>query len=249
MTVPAQTFNGNDSWIYDNAGNIEALTPNQITALAGFDVNELAADDVPLQMNVAQVQAIENTNLIYVANLPGTTAVVYDTADNIVGLQAGQIALLPSLGFDTIDAYDAPLQLTAGQIQAIDDNNITLIAPYGVSISDKAADIDTLSAQNISDLPGLGVTAIDVTDNNPVTFNALQAKALAEATSLTPISTSLIVLDKAADIKLFALRHRHACFDLWGDVGLDRCCSAAQRGAGGGAGGGRQYRYRVGPRR
>ena len=201
LTVPAQTFNGNDSWIYDNAGNIEALTPNQITALAGFDVNELAADDVPLQMNVAQVQAIENTNLIYVANLPGTTAVVYDTADNIVGLQAGQIALLPSLGFDTIDAYDAPLQLTAGQIQAIDDNNITLIAPYGVSISDKAADIDTLSAQNISDLPGLGVTAIDVTDNNPVTFNALQAKALAEATSLTPISTSLIVLDKAADIE------------------------------------------------
>ena len=158
--------------------------------------------------------------------------------------------MLPSLGFDTIDAYDAPLQLTAGQIQAIDDNNITLIAPYGVSISDKAADIDTLSAQNISDLPGLGVTAIDVTDNNPVTFNALQAKALAEATSLTPISTSLIVLDKAADIEALSPSDIGTLASTYGatlastDVALQ-----AQRGAGGGAGGGRQYRYRVGPRR
>ena len=201
MTVPAQTISGNDSWIYDNASSIEALTPNQITALASFDVNELAADDMPLQMDVAQVQAVESTNLIYVANFPGTTATFYDTANNIEDLQASQIALLPSLGFDTIDAYDAPLQLTAAQIEAIDDNDITLVAPYGVSIADTAADIETLSPQNITDLPGLGVTAINVTDNNPVTFDALQAQALAEATSLTPISTSLIVLDMAADIE------------------------------------------------
>ncbi len=148
--------------VFDQAAAIEALTPDQIGGLAAVYGVTLASSDVPLQLSVAQVQALGTGGNTGTAQGPGPNgATVFDTAANIgevngngvEGLTAAQInGLSPFLFISKIDAFDAALQLTAAQAQAIDANSIQVIDPFGISIDDTATNINGLSGADITAL-------------------------------------------------------------------------------------------------
>jgi autotransporter passenger strand-loop-strand repeat protein len=175
--------------VSDQAAVIEALTPSQIGGLAAAYGVTLASSDVPLQLSVAQIQALGTGGNTGTAQGPGPNgAMVYDTAahigevngNGVGGLTAAQINGLPLLFISKIDAFDAALQLTAAQAQAIGASNIQVIDPFGISIDDTATNIMGLSGANIAVLAQDGLDAL-LSTSGPLDLSVAQVGAAVAA--------------------------------------------------------------------
>ena len=97
VNVPVVVPSGDTVKLVDKAGDIEALTPQQIGDLSDIHFNGITSTNASLQFDVAQAVAIEAADLT-VAAPPSDAVTVADTAANLAKLTTQDYTTLEALG-------------------------------------------------------------------------------------------------------------------------------------------------------
>ena len=200
----------------DTAADIETATTAQIAALHDAFMPSITATTGPVELNVAQAEALEAPNVyggygIEIIPPAGGPVSVVDTAANIESMSATQLGALQSIGVTAITATSGSVALTVAQAEEIASDEIGVTVPQGgtVTVSDTAANIDAFLASSTYWIGAVaqfdGVSGIVSTDGS-VAVTAAAAAALeytSIATTITvsaPTSDTVTLVDTAADI-------------------------------------------------
>ena len=137
----------------DTAADIETATTAQIAALHDAFMPSITATTGPVELNVAQAEALEAPNVyggygIEIIPPAGGPVSVVDTAANIESMSATQLGALQSIGVTAITATSGSVALTVAQAEEIASDEIGVSVPQGgtVTVKDTAANIDAFLA-------------------------------------------------------------------------------------------------------
>jgi Ca2+-binding RTX toxin-like protein len=157
------TFDASDLvTVADTSAAIQALTGDQIRALATAGVDILDASDNHLTLSIDQVGNAYAGHIEFAAADVVTLA---DTSANLEMANGEGFQILGAMGVDVIDATDNVLTLDLDQLGGIEDGGIKLTAGDVVTLADTGADLASLSPSDLAGFAALGVDKIDVTDN------------------------------------------------------------------------------------
>ncbi len=202
----------------DNSGDIEGLTPDQITGLVGIGIGTISATDGSVGFTVSQALAIQASSIV--VDVPaGYMAYVADSAIDLENLSTSEIAALSSIDpatsdpfFDVIHSVGT-VDFDLVQARALEQAGFSVIAlatenevSASVVLADTAANIQSLTAAEINDLVLTGFTSIEVTDaTSAISISAAQAAALtSNRLSIVNASGQLMsvsIVDTARDIE------------------------------------------------
>jgi autotransporter passenger strand-loop-strand repeat protein/ELWxxDGT repeat protein len=186
--------------ITDTVAHIEALQAADLTGLAAIGTGAMITNG-SVVFSVAQATALDGPIVVVVPS--GDSVGIVDTAGDIEGMSAAEIAALSASGITRIVA-DGPVIFSVAQAEALEVGPLLVNVPSGdsVGIVDLASNIEGLSATAIAALPASGVSAITATDASLV-LSVDQALAL-EAASIAiavPTSDTLRITDTPAAIE------------------------------------------------
>ena len=188
----------------DTSPNLALLSATLIAGLPALGVTSIISSNGSVSMNLGQALALETASL-KVVNSAGANAIhATDTAANVAALTPAQITALPAAGVASLAATNASVTLSLAQALALEGINLKIGVPTGNSLSaaDTAEDLSGFSATAIAALPGIGITAINVTDAIDVIFTVAQVLALEKGkiTLTLQSGTNAILADTAANI-------------------------------------------------
>ena len=177
------------------SSDFKGLDPS---ALKAMGVIKIAAYDDTLtidwSLTVAQAQGFLAKGISFVDR--GKLKLL-DTATNITGLSATQLADLRTGGVSKIDVSDPTWSLTAAQFKTLQASGITFVAGESFTLNDLAAKIQGVSGSDLTNLKNAGATGITVSDNAALTLSVTQAIALGvkitSTGSITISGTSLTI--------------------------------------------------------
>ena len=202
--VVAGEYGSGSVTISDTAADIESLTMGQLEAMVAYSP-AITATDASVQLTVATVDNLYNTEHFHVVPPPGGTVVIIDTAAAIDIMQPVVIADLRNLGVTAVTASDGSLTLNIDQAVAFFQASIAIHVPSGdtVTVADTAANIEALTEVQTFTLYDAGYSSITATDG-PVALSVALAKALLENPKVIevvpPAGDRVSLSDSAADI-------------------------------------------------
>jgi Ca2+-binding RTX toxin-like protein len=142
----------------DTATVLNALTPAEISALAGKGVDRIDSLNNTLSWSVAQALALGTVTLT-----AGDLVTVVGTGAEIAALTSAQIATLAARGVDRLDASDDALTLTRAQYLAL--GAMTVAAGDVVVLADTSGALLGLTPAQFGAMAAAGIDRIDATDN------------------------------------------------------------------------------------
>jgi hypothetical protein len=127
MTVTAPS--GSNVTLTDTAANIRALSKTTIAGLPALGVSGIVSTNGSVKISVVQALALERANLMITGpNGVSGTVLISDTAADLEGLTAGEIAMLPAIGVTGLVSTNAAVSYTSGQTAAIRSRGLSVSA-------------------------------------------------------------------------------------------------------------------------
>lgn len=160
--------------LVDTGAAIAALSAAD---LADTDLAVINATDNVLTLSAAQHAALVLAGAGAPALTAADTVTVADTAANLL-TEMGAAGTGFVAGVDAIDASDA-LSLTVAQLTGLVSDSVVLTSADAVTLADTGANIAAQTAAAIALLAGLGIDAIDASDN-VLSLTVEQASALGD---------------------------------------------------------------------
>ena len=142
----------------DTATVLNALTPAEISALAGRGVDRIDSLNNTLTWSLAQALALGTVTLT-----AGDVVTVVGTGAEIAALTSAQISTLAARGVDRLDASDDVLTLTRAQFLAL--GAMTVAAGDVVVLADTSGALLGLTPAQFGAMAAAGIDRIDATDN------------------------------------------------------------------------------------
>jgi len=142
----------------DTATVLNALTPAEISALAGRGVDRIDSLNNTLNWSLAQALALGTVTLT-----AGDLVTVAGTGAEIGALTSAQIATLAARGVDRLDASDDALTLNRAQFLAL--GAMTVAAGDVVVLADTSGALLGLTPAQFGAMAAAGIDRIDATDN------------------------------------------------------------------------------------
>ena len=174
--------------------------PSQTTNFATTDqvfLDVSPTDDQPLTLTAADYKDIENMPALTRQSIHAAFDIV-DTAGNIEGLTAADIATFSSNGVSQIGS-DGSLVFDLAQATAIFDAGVTLSLPAGgsVSIQDTSENIGGITDAQIIAVAGVGASHISPSDGGPVSLSVHQALTLFQHNEVVGASNVVVSVQDA----------------------------------------------------
>lgn len=159
----------------DGGAAFALLAAAEISTLATLGVTALDATDDVAIFSVAQIGALAEAGISLTASDQVT---VFDRAEALSGLTPKEAALLSGLGVDAITVSDGGVLALSPELaaQLQDIPNLTISGASAVSLTATSAEIIALGTDGLSALAGLGVTAVNATDD-ALTLDLAELKA------------------------------------------------------------------------
>lgn len=142
----------------DTATVLNALTPAEISALAGKGVDRIDSLNNTLTWSLAQALALGTVTLT-----AADSVTVVGTGAEIAALTSAQIATFAARGVDRLDASDDALTLTRSQYLAL--GTMTVAAADVVVLADTSGALLGLTPAQFGAMAAAGIDRIDATDN------------------------------------------------------------------------------------
>ena len=198
--------------IQDTEADIATLTPQEITGLPPVGITGIETDSGPLDLTVAQAQAVQGASLTVYADAIVDTAANIETAlaEFTSDWQNGQPNLFDRLAVSTVQATDGSIVLSVPEIealsQAFEDFQIGVPTGDTVMVVDTAQNIESFLASqsqyDTSTLLEYSVQGFAATDQS-ITLTVVEALGL-ESGGLpvsVPAGDVVGIADMAANIE------------------------------------------------
>ncbi|WP_137156340.1 calcium-binding protein [Rhizobium sp. FKL33] len=212
ITAGIAFADGDSVTISDSGENLAALSTTTIASLAGLGVSAVdASGDGKVSFSLEQLTAFDEASIALTAD---DAITLYDTADNLSGLDVDDATMLEGFGVYTISVSDGEaVSISASVASALSTiSGLAISGAASVTVTGTGSTIDDFDADDIAALATLGVTAMDVSDDGAVTLSLTQANAYVTAgidfasddtvtVTLSATDLAAVETDDLADLK------------------------------------------------